>query len=115
MNSRSLSDYLPLGDRRAVRNAWLAYAMALVGVAAVVASGSKRSVVPAYRLAAQHWFAGENIYSGDGHGFIYLPQAAVLFGPFAVLPPVLGGILWRSRDGGDLCARRLSPGRSGAA
>ena len=61
----------------------------------MVAAGSQRSVVPAYRMAAQQWYAGEDIYSGDGRGFIYLPQAAVLFGPFAILPPILGDVLWR--------------------
>lgn len=91
-----LSDYLPLADRRAVRNAWLGWALVLAVSAALAASGSRRSVVPVYRTAAQHWHAGQNIYSGDGCGFVYLPQAAVLFGPLALLPTVPGEILWRS-------------------
>jgi hypothetical protein len=54
-----------------------------------------RSVVPAYYDAANRWFAGENIYNLDGYGFVYLPQSALLFAPFALLPSWLSDIAWR--------------------
>jgi hypothetical protein len=67
-----------------------------VVTAALVIAGSERSVVPNYRAAALVWLHGYALYSGEGAGFLYLPQAAILFTPFAVLPPVLGGLLWRA-------------------
>ncbi|NBS14411.1 MAG: DUF2029 domain-containing protein [Verrucomicrobia bacterium] len=56
----------------------------------------RTGVVPAYRYAAFHWFAGESMYSGGTHGFLYAPAFAVLFTPFNLIQPVLfGEILWR--------------------
>jgi hypothetical protein len=64
-------------------------------VAALVLSGNQRTVTPAYRGAALRWVAGEPLYTAVDHGFIYLPQAAVLFVPFAALPPRVGDVVWR--------------------
>jgi hypothetical protein len=37
------------------------------------------------------------MYPGGTHGFLYLPQFAVLFTPFNLIqPPVIGEILWRA-------------------
>lgn len=82
--------------RRAERFAWLGWAALFLTTAAIIAAGSERSVVPAYRDAALNWLAGRGMYDGTGvGGFVYFPQAAVLFVPFAVLPAVLGEALWR--------------------
>ena len=51
---------------------------------------------PRYRDGALAWVAGKNMYNGTGRGFIYLPQAAILYVPFAMLPVPLGGLLWRA-------------------
>jgi alpha-1,2-mannosyltransferase len=63
---------------------------------AIILHDSSRSVVPIYRFGALQWIAGQRMYelSGIG-GFTYFPQAAILFVPFAVIPPVLGEALWR--------------------
>ena len=65
-------------------------------MAAVIIAGSNRTVVPSYRIAALNWLAGRGLYDGTGvGGFVYLPQSAIFFVPFAVLPQVLGEVLWR--------------------
>jgi alpha-1,2-mannosyltransferase len=59
-------------------------------------AGRPRDVTHHYRNAAQHWFLGEPLYENTGHGFLYFPQAAILFAPFACLPPEAGEIVWRA-------------------
>jgi hypothetical protein len=83
-------------DRRAVRTAWIGWAALFIVTASIIAAGSSRTVVPAYRIASLHWLAGQGLYDGMGvGGFVYLPQAAILFVPFALLPVVAGEVLWR--------------------
>ena len=48
-----------------------------------------------FRLAGEHWLKGEYLY-GDPHGFVYSPLAALLFVPFASVPPGLGIVLWQT-------------------
>jgi alpha-1,2-mannosyltransferase len=85
-----------LADRRAVWSAWGGWAVMFLAAVAIILHDSSRSVVPIYRFAALQWTAGQRMYelSGIG-GFTYFPQAAILFVPFAMLPPVLGEALWR--------------------
>ncbi len=85
-----------LSSKRAVRYAWIGWAALFIVVAAIIASGTDRTVVPSYRLAALNWLAGRGLYDGTGvGGFVYFPQAAILFVPFAWLPQALGEVLWR--------------------
>jgi hypothetical protein len=85
-----------LTTKKAVRNAWIAWAVLFLTTAAIIASGSGRTVVPAYREGALYWVAGKVIYQHLGvGGFVYLPQAAILFIPFSLLPVVAGEVLWR--------------------
>jgi hypothetical protein len=35
------------------------------------------------------------LYRDEGVGFLYLPQAAIFFVPFAALPPLMAELLWR--------------------
>ncbi len=64
--------------------------------AVIIASGSSRTSVPAYREGAVYWMAGRTIYVDPGvGGFVYLPQSAILFIPFALLPVVAEEVLWR--------------------
>ena len=52
--------------------------------------------MPTYRLASTQWWAGQDTYSANAHaGFLYFPQAALIFTPFNVLPFYAGEILWR--------------------
>jgi alpha-1,2-mannosyltransferase len=84
------------GSRRALWVAWIGWAVLFLVVGAIVASGSERTVVPSYRIAALNWLAGRNLYDGTGiGGFVYFPQAAILFVPFAVLSQIAGEVLWR--------------------
>ncbi|HLQ37962.1 MAG TPA: glycosyltransferase family 87 protein, partial [Planctomycetota bacterium] len=48
-----------------------------------------------YHDAACRWLAGQPLYNGEGTEFIYLPQSAVLWTPFALLPYAIGGALLR--------------------
>jgi hypothetical protein len=76
--------------------AWLVWFAFLVGVTAVVLhEHERRSVTPAYRDAAQAWWARRAMYDRDVHGFLYLPPAAVLYTPFTWPPGAWGGLAWR--------------------
>jgi hypothetical protein len=87
---------LSFQNGRMVRIAWIGWAILAVATAVIIASGSGRTVVPAYREGAVYWMAGKTIFAHPGvGGFVYLPQAAVLFIPFALLPIVAGEVFWR--------------------
>jgi hypothetical protein len=78
------------------RNAWIGWIVLFLIVAAIIVLGSHRTVVPNYRLSALDWLAGRPLYDGTGvGGFVYFPQAAILFMPLAWLPPLLGEVIWR--------------------
>lgn len=84
------------GENNAERGAWIGWALMAVVSAVLIVSGSERSVVPAYREGAVYWMSGQTIFAHPGvGGFVYLPQAAVLFIPFALLPVMAGEVLWR--------------------
>ncbi|HEV3024871.1 MAG TPA: glycosyltransferase, partial [Pirellulales bacterium] len=61
-----------------------------------------RTVTHNYTEACRAWFAGQPIYQEGVHGFLYLPQAAILFAPFACLPQPWGDLLWRAVGIGTL-------------
>ncbi len=85
-----------LSDGSAIRYAWIGWAALFLVMAAFIVSGSGRTVVPAYREGAVSWLAGEIIYKHPGvGGFVYLPQAAILFVPFSMLPVLVGEVFWR--------------------
>jgi len=86
---------LPADAPERTRGAWVFWGVLFAVVAVVVASGSKRTVTGNYRSAAEGWVAGEPLYNDTGAGFLYLPQAAIVFAPFAQLPHAVGEILWR--------------------
>ncbi len=87
---------LSLSDRRAVRNAYIGWAALFLLVAAMIVAGRYRTAVVPYWMAALNWLAGRGLYDGTGvGGFVYLPQAAILFAPFAMLPQAVGEVLWR--------------------
>lgn len=47
-----------------------------------------------YQAAVQAWWSKSSPYGPGIHGFLYLPSSILLFTPFALLGPVLGGIAW---------------------
>jgi alpha-1,2-mannosyltransferase len=56
----------------------------------------KHNTTPTYRLASTQWWAGQDPYTFHNHdGFLYLPQAAMLFTPFTWGPLLVGELLWR--------------------
>ncbi len=82
------------------------YLLTLVVGIAVFAATPKRSVSSNYEQAAVHWIEGSPLYAEskeNGHGFLYLPQAAILHVPFAIISSV-SGLPWA----GDLCWRVAS-------
>jgi hypothetical protein len=87
------------GGRREAVLAWTGWAALFFITSAIILAGSVRTVVPAYRYGAIAWLSGANLYDGTGMGgFVYLPQAAILFVPFAVVSPLVGEVLWRLVD-----------------
>jgi alpha-1,2-mannosyltransferase len=72
---------------------WAVYLTVIAGIVAV--QPDRRTVTPEYREAALEWWAGKDIYEVRMHGYLYLPQAAILYTPFAALPERVGEPLWR--------------------
>ena len=79
------------------------FATALVlGIAAYLSS-PERTVAQHYENAANAWMQGESLYKHSmktGHGFLYLPQAAILHVPYASInnwthSETAGDIVWR--------------------
>ena len=86
-----------------MRNRWNTLAWSILGLVFagmaiyLILNPTRTGVVPNYRFAATNWWISESMYPGGTHGFLYLPQFAVLFTPFNLIqPPVLGEILWRA-------------------
>jgi hypothetical protein len=85
-----------VNNKKAVRIALAGWIVLFLAVSAIIAIHGKRSVVPEYHSAALNWISGQHLYDGTGvGGFVYLPQAAVLYVPFALFPSTVGEILWR--------------------
>ena len=73
---------------------WAIFALAIAMF--VVTYPGQRTVTPTYRIAADAWFDGRRLYSfGNIGGFLYFPQAAIVYAPFAALPHDIGEVLWR--------------------
>lgn len=73
---------------------WALLAVCMAGI--VLRSTPERTVVNAYRLGADRWLSGKPLYNTTGHGFLYFPQAAILFIPWSILPHWWGEVLWRT-------------------
>jgi hypothetical protein len=90
-----------LPDRVAARSAWAVWAIAALVVCVVVVhtlhgpNPDRNSVTPNFRTAARAWWAGENLYPSGVAGFLYFPQAAILYTPFTWGPVEVGEVLWR--------------------
>lgn len=77
------------------RAAWLVWITVAVIINGIVLFNMERSVTPNYRDAVWNWFAGKPLYNMKGSGFIYFPQAALVFAPWGLLPRSVGEVLWR--------------------
>jgi alpha-1,2-mannosyltransferase len=71
----------------------------IVAICVIVGKqGESRTVTTNYLDAANLWMHGKALYNSTGRGFIYLPQSAVLFIPFAYLSKfsfAAAEIVWR--------------------
>jgi len=73
---------------------WVLFAL-IVGII-VAARPDKRTVTPEYRQASEKWWAGkESPYDMSQWGYLYLPQEAILYTPYQILPKRIGEPLWR--------------------
>ncbi len=68
----------------------------------VVIAPQEHNVLAIYRVAAQRWLAGADVYDPiEGLDmFRYSPLVAVLMVPFHLLPLPLGGVVWRLLNAG---------------
>jgi hypothetical protein len=66
---------------------WILWgAFCLASAIFVVLDTARSPVNESYAKGARHWQGREPLYTGDGLGFIYLPQAAILHSAFLMLP-----------------------------
>lgn len=73
---------------------WVLFAF-IVGIL-VAARPDKRTVTPEYRQASEKWWVGkESPYDMSQGGYLYLPQEAILYTPYQILPKRVGEPLWR--------------------
>lgn len=87
---------MPVTNPINVRIAWLLWATLFLTATAPTLAGRIHDVSHHYDAAAHHWFLGEPLYDESGHGFLYFPQSAILYAPFAYLPGSSGEIAWRA-------------------
>lgn len=63
----------------------------------LILNPTRTGVVPNYRFASENWWIQKSMYPGGTHGYLYLPQFAVLFSLIDwIQPAVLGEIVWRA-------------------
>lgn len=73
---------------------WVLFALIVGTIVAI--QPDKRTVTPEYRQASEKWWGGtESPYNMSQVGYLYLPQAAILYTPFQILPKRVGEPLWR--------------------
>ena len=94
---RVLQALRDIPSRRVIQIAlglWVLFALIIGGV--VAARPDKHTVTLEYREASIKWWsAHESLYDSSQGGYLYLPQAAILYTPFQILPMRLGEPLWR--------------------
>jgi hypothetical protein len=94
--ARWMESLRSIPEARAVRWGifiWVVYSVVIAGIVAV--QPDRRTVTPEYREASVEWWSGRDIYEVRMHGYLYLPQAAMIYTPFAALPVRVGEPLWR--------------------
>src|SRR5579872_3488067 len=81
---------------RVVAAAWIAWGLFLVAACvALVRQPDRRPANDAYARGAARWRGEQNLYVEAGGGFIYLPQSALLYLPFSLVPRPAEHVLWR--------------------
>jgi len=116
---QSLWSRLDALPQRRARQAGLGI-WALIGVIVftiVAIDPMGRSATKEYQEASTRWWNSETLYKGKNK-YLYLPQAAMIYTPFNLLPKRVGEPLWRMVCLGTLAgalalaARHLAPGKA---
>jgi alpha-1,2-mannosyltransferase len=89
--------------------AWVSWIVVFIVVAALVSrSPIKHNDCGIYRGASQLWWAGKGLYANNRNngtdGFLYFPQFALAYSPFAAMGFPAGDIAWRALGYGLLVA-----------
>lgn len=85
-----------LGGTSGVRLAWGLWALFVVVITVlVVLQPQRRTVTPNYVVGTRNWWARLDLYGPSAHGFLYPPQFAILYTPFARAPAPWGDVAWR--------------------
>ena len=111
-----------ISDKHLSQFAWMLWGMMFVFVAALVLHNDREdnsNECWGYARATSAWWARENLYDTTNiDGFLYLPQSAIGYTPFAVLNHPIGDVLWRLVGLGAFChglwrmSKRLLPGQA---
>ena len=86
-----------ISDKHLTRFAWILWGMMFALVAAeVIRHPDISNECLVYAPATSNWWAGQNLYDTTTiDGYLYLPQAAILYTPFAILGHPVGDLIWR--------------------
>jgi alpha-1,2-mannosyltransferase len=83
-------------DRIQITAAWAGWAvLTLVMVVLVIIDPVNRSVTPNYRIASDAFWNRTEMYLPGQHGWLYLPNSALLYTPFTFGPVWLGEAVFR--------------------
>jgi len=72
---------------------WMVYAIIIAVI--VAAQPDRHTVTPEYQRASANWMGGEKGLYRKKNGYLYLPQFAMLYTPYELLPDPVGEPLWR--------------------
>lgn len=89
-----MRDISPQKAFRLALGVWLLFALILGAIVAF--QPDRHTVTPEYRRASEKWWAGrESPYNMSQIGYLYLPQEAMIYTPYRMLPKRVGEPLWR--------------------
>jgi hypothetical protein len=89
----------PLLEKRLATAAWIGWIVFFSAVAILVAHNPMaHEDCHVYAAASHDWWAGQDVYGHNVRidGFLYLPQFAILYTPFYLMGPLIGGLAWRA-------------------
>ncbi|CAN5615495.1 hypothetical protein BH09VER1_BH09VER1_22150 [soil metagenome] len=85
-------DLSPVSIFKVALGFWIAFALIVAIVVAV--KPSSHTATLEYQKASANWWKGKDIYRNK-NGYLYLPQEAILYTPYELLPDRVGEPLWR--------------------
>ncbi len=72
---------------------WIVYGTVISTIVAI--QPTRRSATIEYQRATDNWWGGEKSLYRKKNGYLYLPQFAILYTPYELLPDPVGEPLWR--------------------